>query len=106
MKVDADGMLAQRIDFRPAYGRAEKGTLSSDGSTFESIFEAALDVFNETNAYQVKADEAQLDFITGRSDDILAVMMAQEKAYTSFNFTVQVTNKVIEAYKEIMRMQL
>jgi flagellar hook-basal body complex protein FliE len=34
------------------------------------------------------------------------VLMAQDRAYSSLNFTVQVTNKIIESYREIIRMQI
>jgi len=37
---------------------------------------------------------------------MLAVILAQEKAYTSLNFTVQVTSRIIDAYREIMRIQV
>lgn len=82
-----------------------KTTTSVDG-TFDSFFNAAMDLITETNDYQLAADQAQTDFATGKSDDILSVLLAQEKAYTSLNFTVQVTNKIIESYREIMRMQI
>lgn len=80
----------------------EKKTVNS----FESVFNAAMDVIQETNGFQLAASQAQTDLATGRTDDILAVMLAQEKAYSSLNYTVQVTNKIIESYREIMRMQL
>ena len=75
-------------------------------SPFEQIFNAAMDVVKETNQYQLAADSAQIDFATGKTDDVLAVLLAQEKAYSSLNFTVQITNKIVESYREIMRMQI
>ena len=102
--MNIEGLQAlQNISFLPAQSEIAAG---EQESSFEHIFQAALDVWNETNMYQVTADKTQLDFITGKSDNILSVMMAQEKAYTALNFTIQVTNKVIEAYREIMRMQI
>ena len=75
-------------------------------NSFESFYNAYLNMIDETNTYQLQADQIQLDFAAGKTDDMLSVMLAQEKAYTSFNFTVQVTNKLVDAYREIMRMQL
>ncbi len=83
-----------------------KKPIEPQGKTFDKFYEAALSVINEVNTYQRQAEQAQLDIATGKSDDILAVMMAQEKAYASLNFTVQVTNKIVEAYREIMRLQV
>jgi len=76
------------------------------GSLFEDFYKAALDMFNETNVHQVTADKAQIDFATGRSDDMIALVMAQRRAETSLSFTVQMTTRIIDAYKEIMRMQV
>jgi len=55
---------------------------------------------------QIEDERLQIDYAAGRTDDILAVMLAQQKAYSSLNFTVQVTNKIIEAYREIMRISV
>ena len=90
------------ISFKP---QAETTDIDTKG-VFDSVFNAALDIFNETNEFQQNADALQLDFAAGRTDNILSVLLAQEKAFSSLNFTVQVTNKIIESYREIMRMQL
>jgi len=90
------------ISFKP---QAEKQNVNAKDA-FGSVFDAAMAVLNETNNYQKAADKLQLDLAAGRTDDILSVLLAQEKAYSSLNFTVQVTNRVIEGYREIMRMQL
>ncbi len=73
---------------------------------FDYFFNAYSNILSETNAYQLEADKVQLDYAAGKTDDMLAVMLAQEKAYASLNFTVQVTSKILEAYKEIMRISL
>ena len=90
------------ISFKP---QAEKQDLNAK-SAFDSVFNAAMDILNETNRFQLTANSMQLDLAAGRTDNILSVLLAQEKAYSSLNFTVQVTNKVIESYREIMRMQM
>ena len=46
------------------------------------------------------------DFISGRTDNIHSVLIAAEKASISLQFIMEVRNKVIEAYQEIMRMQI
>jgi len=90
------------ITFKP---QAETNDINAEG-VFDSVLKAAMDIFNETNEFQLNADALQLDFAAGRTDNILSVLLAQEKAFSSLNFTVQVTNKIIESYREIMRMQL
>jgi len=73
---------------------------------FDDVFKAALTVFNDTNNFQKIADKTQVDFASGKHDDMLAVLMAEQKATASLELTVLVTGKVIEAYREIMRIQL
>ena len=92
----------QNISFKP---RIEKKEISAKDA-FTTMLDAALAVLDETNNYQKAADSLQQDLAAGRTDNILSVLLAQEKAYSSLNFTVQVTNRLIEGYREIMRMQL
>ena len=73
---------------------------------FQSFFRAAMDLVEETNDIQLIAEQWQTDLATGRTDDVLSVLLAQDKAYNALNFTVQITNKIIESYREIMRMQV
>ena len=75
-------------------------------SPFETAFQAAMNVLNDTNSMMLQARDAQRDFATGRLDDILAVQMAESRASSALNFTVTITNKIIESYREIMRMQI
>ena len=89
--------------FRP---KAEDNLRGINASPFESLLKAAMDTVSQTNLFQKEADAWQLALATGGTDDILAVQMAQDKAFTALNFTTQVTNKIIESYREIMRMQL
>jgi len=75
-------------------------------SAFQQFLNAAIDVLHETNELQVASDIAQVDFATGRNNDMLTVILAQERASSAINFTVQVSNRIVEAYREIMRMQI
>ncbi len=75
-------------------------------SLFEDFYNAAIEVVDQTSNYILMSDKIQQDFAAGKTDDLLSVMMAQERANSSLTFTVSVTNKIIEAYKEIMRMQI
>ena len=90
----------QSIHSQPKLDETEKTTKSA----FEGFFDAAVKLLNETNQLQVKDEQMQLDFATGKTEDILSVILTMQRAYTSLNFTVQVTNRVIEAYREIMRI--
>ena len=73
---------------------------------FDQFLQAAMDVVNETNVRIIESDIEQMKFATGQTNDMLAVIFAQERAGSALNFTVQITNRIIEAYREIMRMQV
>ncbi len=64
------------------------------------------DMVKNVNEMQVKADQSIQDFVTGQSKGLHEVMLAVEKASISFQFLNQVRNKAIDAYHEIMRMQV
>jgi len=73
---------------------------------FDDVLSAASAMFNRANALSTEADVAQIDFATGRTDNFLTVILAQERAYSSMNFTVNVVTRAVQAYQEIMRMQV
>lgn len=60
----------------------------------------------ETNAQQVKADQAVQKLAAGESDSIHETMLAMAKADLSLRMFVEVQAKVVEAYQEVMRMQM
>jgi len=75
-------------------------------NAFEGFFDAAVKLLDDTNRLQIIDERMTVAYAAGLIDDELAVVMAQQKAYSSLNFTVQVTNRVIEAYREIMRIAI
>ncbi|NLP36005.1 MAG: flagellar hook-basal body complex protein FliE [Clostridiales bacterium] len=74
-------------------------------ATFESVFQAAVNLVNETNNYSNAAEEAEMAYALGLTDNTHDLQIAQQKANISLQYTVAVRNQVIEAYKEIMNLQ-
>lgn len=60
----------------------------------------------DLNAEIESADRALQEFAVGETRSIHHVMLSLEKARLSFQLAVQVRNKVLEAYQEVMRMQV
>ena len=85
---------------------ANKTIKSEASQTFDSFFQSYMDVLNQTSASQLSYEQLQIDYATNKTDDMLSVILAQQKASASLNFTLQVTNRIISAYQEIMRMSL
>jgi flagellar hook-basal body complex protein FliE len=64
------------------------------------------DALQEVNRQQLQSQEATRQFLTGELEDIHQLMIAGEQARLSLQLTVQITTRIIEAYREIARMQV
>lgn len=64
------------------------------------------ELVNKVNELQVKADNSVQNMATGDEKGLHEVMIAMEKSAISFQFLNQVRNKAVEAYQEMMRMQV
>lgn len=71
--------------------------------SFSKVLTEAID---EVNRLQQDKQVLQQKFITGELNDVHTLMIATEKASLGLQLTVQVRNKVLEAYQEMMRMQV
>ena len=71
-----------------------------------SFSETLAQAFDNTSENLQKADDSILRVNTGGPVDLHEVMIAMEKADISLRMLVQVRNKAVEAYQEIMRMQV
>jgi len=70
---------------------------------FGKWFEAEMQELNQ----QILTSETNLEKLaTGEMNNLHEVMMSLEKAKLSFQLTLQVRNKLLEGYQEIMRMQI
>lgn len=71
----------------------------SFGSTLEGMLQ-------EVSSMQHKAGQTSQQMLTGEVEDVHQVMVAVEKASTSFMLMMEIRNKLVEAYREVMRMQV
>lgn len=71
--------------------------------SFQSVLKEFI---KDVNELQNQAGEAIEKAVTGEINDIHDVMIAVEKAKTSFELLMEVRNKMLEAYKELMRLQV
>lgn len=80
---------------------------SVNGTTGERSFADTLkDAVQSVNQMQKESDLKMQQLASGKNHNIADVMMTAEKADISFKLMVQVRNKIIEAYQEIMKMQV
>lgn len=73
---------------------------------FSSILDSMINSLNETNTLQNQAEASAIQFALGESDNMHDLLVAQTKANTALQYTVAVRDKLIEAYQQIMQMQI
>lgn len=79
----------------------------ADRTTPERSFGNVLeDSLAEVTRLQQQADRSITDLATGDKTSVHDTMVAMEQASVSFQLMMQVRNKIVEAYQEIMRMQV
>ena len=76
---------------------------NAEGPSFANSLNEAI---NKVNTIQKDSDLKMQQLATGESKNIPEVMIAAEKADIAFKLMVQVRNKLIDAYQEIMKMQV
>ncbi|HPI39436.1 MAG TPA: flagellar hook-basal body complex protein FliE [Pseudobdellovibrionaceae bacterium] len=93
-------------EIRSSGSKAFNNTESSSsikGSSFQDTLNSAIDKVNEL---QKASDKSIQNLATGKTDNVAEVMITAEKADIALKLMVQVRNKIIDAYQEIMRMQV
>jgi flagellar hook-basal body complex protein FliE len=78
----------------------------SAGEAGHSFADMLKDSVNKVNEMQVQSDTAINELVAGRTKNIHETMLSIERADTSLKLAMQVRNKVLDAYREIMRMQV
>lgn len=76
------------------------------GTVFESFLNTAINNINTTNSYLSDAENEEIKFALGETENTHDLAIALQKASTALQYTVAVRDKLLEAYKEIMQMQI
>jgi flagellar hook-basal body complex protein FliE len=82
---------------------ARAGSAGKSEGGFAAVLKGSL---TEVNQLQKKADAAITALASGEKANLHETMIAMEQADLSFRLMMQVRNKIIEAYQEIMRVQV
>ena len=97
MKIEQFGVSAA------SSGSATQKLSKSDNGGFLDVLKKSVE---KVNALQNQADAAIDDLVLGDNKDIAQTMIAMEKADISFRMMMQIRNKIVRAYEEVMRMQV
>jgi flagellar hook-basal body complex protein FliE len=74
-----------------------------EGSSFSAVL---ADAVGRVESYRVNAEKSVNRFLLGEEEEVHKVALATQQAELSFDLFLQVKNKVVQAYQEVMRMQL
>lgn len=98
MEIQATSLLSPM----PA-AETQKSTAQEGANSFKDLLDRAL---QGVDALQKNAEQAAANVATGNADSFHEAVIAGEKASLALLLTTQVQNKIVDAYNEMMRMQL
>lgn len=104
MAIDKIGTTGSLAPTRSIFETLEKTEFGGNVTIpFSDYLKQAV---SATNNLLVESEKLADDFAAGRTDNIHQVALAAEKADIALQFTIQIRNKIMDAYLEIMRMQI
>jgi flagellar hook-basal body complex protein FliE len=84
-------------------GSVSLGQAASPQGDFKSVLQSAV---QQVESSRMSADNAVKQFLTGENQELHSTILATQTAELQFEMFMQVRNKVVSAYEEIMRMQI
>jgi flagellar hook-basal body complex protein FliE len=81
----------------------DAATSNPGGEAFHTAF---TDAIAKVEGFQQNADASINRFLSGEGEELHQVALAAKQADLSFDLFLQVRNKVVNAYEEVMRMQV
>jgi len=103
----SDPMAVQRVLVEDALRRAQDAGGARGRTTEPDGFDDTLkDLIRETDELQKDSEQVLDDFTSGKVEDVHQVMVAMSRADLSFRMMLEVRNKLVEAYQEVMRAQV
>lgn len=113
-QTDINAVLQQMRQIRDQTGSAVAPTNLLDGAqqtngvtTNRSGFGNALkEAINTVNDLQQTASTSKNNFVTGKDTNLVKAMVDGQKASIGFQATVQIRNRMITAYQDIMKMPI
>lgn len=81
-------------------------SVENEQDLFASFLDSAVENLNSTNAYLSDYENERIRFAMGETDNTHDLTTAMQKASTALSYTIAVRDKFLEAYREIMNMQI
>lgn len=103
MNINGFGSLSQLVNTGGATSSASAAAGSGSGASFGSTVTQAIESLDKS---QKAAEQEVTRAVTGQSTDLHQTIIALQTADLQFQLGMQVRNKLVGAYEEIMRMQV
>ncbi len=87
-------------------GVLSEKTDKAEGNVFDAFLNSAINNIKTTNSYLSDAENEEIKFALGETENTHDLTIALQKASTALQYTVAIRDKVLEAYKELMQMQI
>jgi flagellar hook-basal body complex protein FliE len=81
----------------------QSATAAASGGSFQNLLGEFV---GEVNAKQIAAGDAIAGLMSGKNVSLHQAMISMEEASVSFQMMVEVRNKLLDSYQELMRMQI
>lgn len=104
MSIEATNFI-KPIERLETFDKTEKAQSNKNIDT-QSFAQTLQDKIQEVRDLEDESNQLSYDLAMGKTDDLTSVMVQATKAQTAVELTVQVTTRAVNAYKEIMQMNI
>ena len=87
-------------------GSAAKGVEKGQSDLFSAMLGTAIDNIHTTNSYISDAENEELKLALGETENTHDLTIALQKASTALQYTVAIRDKFMDAYKELINMNI
>ena len=83
-----------------------EATKANADTGFQSMLNSVMGLLEDTNSQIQTAHREEVAFMLGETDNTHDLMVAEQKANIALQYTVAVRDRVLEAYQQIMQLQM
>jgi flagellar hook-basal body complex protein FliE len=94
------------INPKPQVTEIRSSQIGAAGKSSTGFGEILKDAISTVNDLQQQSDQQIQKYMAGETQDLHTTVIAMQEADLSFQMMMQVRNKIVQAYQEIMRMQM
>ena len=102
----AQEVLGKMREIQSEARKSDGNTISDKARQGTSFMDHLKSGIEEVNHMQKTADKMAMEVASGKSENLHETMLATTQAEIAFNLMVQLRNRALEAYQEVMRMQV